>query len=111
MPTLNVTSKNQLSKTKLRYDMQLSGPDHMAIYIRPLADGKVSSWSFHWTPLRMNWDAPYFIYFSYGVNGDPLKFWLEIEVRFELNTLGSLRKLLNLLSFTERIWRLEYSCI
>ena len=91
--------------------MQLSGPDHMAIYIRPLADGKVSSWSFHWTPLRMNWDAPYFIYFSYGVNGDPLKFWLEIEVRFELNTLGSLRKLLNLLSFTERIWRLEYSCI
>lgn len=80
MPTIKETAKNQISKTKIRYDLELAGPDHMGIYIRPLNGGKVVGWSFHWTPLRMEWEPPYFVYFSYGVNGDPLKFWLEIEV-------------------------------
>lgn len=82
IPTIKVISKNQLSKTKLRYEVELTGPDHMAIFLRPVGDGKITNWSFHWTPMRMDWKPPYFIYFSYGVNGDPLKFWLEIEVNF-----------------------------
>lgn len=79
MPTVKVVGKNQLSKTKIRYDMELTGPDHMGIFINPLKDGKITNWSFHWTPLRMDWQPPFFVYFSYGVNGDALKFWLEIE--------------------------------
>ncbi|XP_037808187.1 endoplasmic reticulum metallopeptidase 1 [Lucilia sericata] len=79
IPSVKVLAKNQISKTKLRYDMELTGPDHMGLFIRPVGDGKITNWSFHWTPLRMGWQPPYFIYFSYGVNGDPLKFWLEIE--------------------------------
>ncbi|XP_061401284.1 endoplasmic reticulum metallopeptidase 1 [Musca vetustissima] len=78
-PVINITSKNQISKTKIRYDFELTGPDHMGIFIQPLNGSKVIEWSFHWTPLRMGWEPPYFIYFSYGINGDPLKFWLEIE--------------------------------
>lgn len=33
-------------------------------------------------PLRLRFDPPYFIYFSWGVNGDPLKFWIELEVDY-----------------------------
>ncbi|ALC42480.1 CG11961 [Drosophila busckii] len=78
-PVIKVLSKQQLSPSKIRFEMQLSGPDHMGIFIQPLNGVRVDNWSFHQTPLRLNYKPPYFIYFSYGVNGDPLKFWLELE--------------------------------
>ncbi|CAD7014585.1 endoplasmic reticulum metallopeptidase 1 isoform X2 [Ceratitis capitata] len=78
-PELKLISKNQLSNTSIRYEMELSGPDHMGIYINPLKDRKVNAWSFHYTPLRLNWKTPYFIYFSYGKDKSPLRFKLEFE--------------------------------
>ncbi|XP_037952372.1 endoplasmic reticulum metallopeptidase 1-like [Teleopsis dalmanni] len=79
MPHIKINAKNQISKTKIRYEFELSGPDHMALFIKPLNDADIVNWSFHYTPLRMNWKPPYFIYFSYGVDGTPLNFWIEFE--------------------------------
>lgn len=60
--------------------MELTGPDHMGIYIQPQNGARVVGWSFHQAPLRLNFKPPYYIYFSYGVNSDALKFWVELEV-------------------------------
>ncbi|XP_054739176.1 endoplasmic reticulum metallopeptidase 1 isoform X1 [Anastrepha obliqua] len=79
VPQVKLISKDQLSKTSIRYKLELSGPDHMGLYINPLKDRKVSAWSFHYTPLRLGWDTPYFIYFSYGKDSSPLNFTLEFE--------------------------------
>lgn len=110
MPTVRVTAKNQISKTKIRYDFELIGPDHMGIFVQPLNDGKIVNWSFHWTPLRMEWKPPYFVYFSYGINGDPLKFWIEIEVCTDLfvHTMNQPTTVMYLY-FTENQRRLEYN--
>uniref|UniRef100_A0A0A1WQ19 FXNA-like protease n=1 Tax=Zeugodacus cucurbitae TaxID=28588 RepID=A0A0A1WQ19_ZEUCU len=78
-PQLKLISKEQLSKTSIRYELELSGPDHMGIYINPLKERKINAWSFHYTPLRLDWKPPYFIYFSYGKDSSPLKFTLEFE--------------------------------
>lgn len=77
---VKVVSKKQLTANKMRFEMELSGPDHMGIVIQPLNGARVVGWSFHQAPLRLNYKPPYYIYFSYGVNGDALKFWLELEV-------------------------------
>ncbi|XP_064542476.1 endoplasmic reticulum metallopeptidase 1 isoform X2 [Drosophila montana] len=79
LPAAKVVSKKQLTPTKIRFEMELSGPDHMGIFVQPLNGSQVVGWSFHQAPLRLNYKPPYYIYFSYGVNGDPLKFWLELE--------------------------------
>ncbi|KMY95074.1 endoplasmic reticulum metallopeptidase 1 isoform X1 [Drosophila simulans] len=79
VPTVLLLSKNTVSPTRIRYEMQLSGPNHMALFIQPLNGAKMMDWSFHQAPLRLSFEPPYFIYFSWGVNGDPLKFWLELE--------------------------------
>ncbi|KAI9578034.1 hypothetical protein GQX74_013928 [Glossina fuscipes] len=84
MPVLKMSTKNQLSKTKVRFNMTLTGPDHMGIFLRPINGGNISNWSFHETPLRMNWPSPYFIYFSYGIVTSPLEFYLDVE-----NNLGN----------------------
>lgn len=81
LPRVTVTKKQEISKTSLHYELELSGPDHMALFIRPLQDAKITAWSFHRTPLRMDWKPPFFIYFSYGADATPLKFWLELEVK------------------------------
>ncbi|KAH8316553.1 hypothetical protein KR067_010072 [Drosophila pandora] len=79
LPTVKVISKKELSATKIRYDMSLTGPNHMAIFVQPLNGAFITNWSFHQAPLRLRFDPPYFVYFSWGVNGDPLKFWIELE--------------------------------
>uniref|UniRef100_A0A1A9ZGV6 Uncharacterized protein n=1 Tax=Glossina pallidipes TaxID=7398 RepID=A0A1A9ZGV6_GLOPL len=84
MPVLKMSTKNQLSKTKMRFNMILTGPDHMGIFLRPVNGGNISNWSFHETPLHMNWLPPYFIYFSYGIVTSPLEFYLDVE-----NNLGN----------------------
>ncbi|XP_017147750.1 endoplasmic reticulum metallopeptidase 1 isoform X5 [Drosophila miranda] len=79
VPAVKVISKKQVSPSKIRYELQLSGPDHMALFIQPLNGAIMKDWSFHQAPLRLSFQPPYFIYFSWGVNGDPLNFWLELE--------------------------------
>ncbi|XP_032590409.1 endoplasmic reticulum metallopeptidase 1 isoform X2 [Drosophila grimshawi] len=79
LPAVKVVSKKQLTPHRIRFEMELTGPDHMGIFIQPLNGARVEGWSFHEAPLRLHFEPPYYIYFSYGVNGDPLKFWLELE--------------------------------
>lgn len=85
LPQLNLTSKRLISDTVISYELELKGPDHMGVFIKPLQEAKVISWSFHSTPLLLNWKPPYFIYFSYGKDASPLKFWLHIEKSPNLN--------------------------
>ncbi|XP_037714381.1 endoplasmic reticulum metallopeptidase 1-like isoform X2 [Drosophila subpulchrella] len=79
LPTVIVLSKKQLSSIKIRYEMELSGPSHMVLFIQPLNGAKVTDWTFHKAPLRLNFKPPYLINLSWGVNREPLKFWLELE--------------------------------
>ncbi|XP_023177320.1 endoplasmic reticulum metallopeptidase 1 isoform X1 [Drosophila hydei] len=79
LPAAKVVSKKQLTANKMRFEMELTGPDHMGIYIQPQNGARVVGWSFHQAPLRLNFKPPYYIYFSYGVNSDALKFWVELE--------------------------------
>nr|XP_036668983.1 endoplasmic reticulum metallopeptidase 1 isoform X2 [Drosophila suzukii] len=79
LPTVIVLSKKQLSSIRIRYDMQLSGPSHMVLLIQPLNGAKVKDWTFQKAPLRLNFKPPYLINLSWGVNREPLKFWLELE--------------------------------
>jgi len=46
LPTIIVLSKKQLSSIKIRYEMQLSGPSHMVLFIQPLNGAKVKDWTF-----------------------------------------------------------------
>lgn len=78
MPHLEVMAKI-VSPNSARYDFKLTGPDHMTIFIGTKNDAKVRSWTFNDTALRENWEQPYFIYFSYGVDPTPLQFFVEVE--------------------------------
>lgn len=80
LPVVKLLSKKQISANRMRYEMELKGPDHMGIYVQPLNKARVADWSFHQAPLRLNFEPPYYIYYSYGVSGHALQFWLELEV-------------------------------
>lgn len=51
----------------------------MTIFVNPI-NATVANWSFHDTPLRMKWEPPYFIYFSYGIGKAPLEFYIDFKV-------------------------------
>lgn len=82
-PKVEVTRVTEMKNTDIvRYDFKLSGPDHMSIFINPI-NATVVNWSFHDTPLRMEWKPPYFIYFSYGIDSTPLSFYIDFKVSFQ----------------------------
>ncbi|XP_043948246.1 endoplasmic reticulum metallopeptidase 1 [Drosophila biarmipes] len=77
-PTVTVLSMKLMSSTKIRYEMQLSGPSHMTLFIQPLNGAKLKDWTFPKAPLRSNPRPPYLINLSWGIK-DSLEFWLELE--------------------------------
>ncbi|KAL5289346.1 hypothetical protein ACFFRR_009469 [Megaselia abdita] len=78
-PKIEIKKVTEMKKTDVvRYDFKLTGPDHMTIFINPI-NATVVSWSFHDTPLRMQWKPPYFIYFSYGIDSTPLSFYIDFK--------------------------------
>lgn len=84
LPAVKLVSKKQVSANRMRFEMELKGPDHMGLYVQPLNTARVADWSFHQAPLRLNFEPPYYIYYSYGVNGHALQFWLELEVSLRI---------------------------
>uniref|UniRef100_A0A1A9W2G5 FXNA-like protease n=1 Tax=Glossina brevipalpis TaxID=37001 RepID=A0A1A9W2G5_9MUSC len=79
-PILNLLSSNQFTDPfKTNYEFELSGPDHMTIFIGVKGQGRILDWSFNDTMIRENWEPPYFIYFSWGTNRAALKFTILVE--------------------------------
>lgn len=63
----------------VRYDLALSGPSQMNIFIQPVGEAKVTDWSFIENFVE-RYRPPYHIFFSYGKDSSPLKFFVELEV-------------------------------
>lgn len=78
-PKLSILKKVEL-RTSTVYTLQLSGPDHMSLFIQPLNGSDLISWSFPLEPLEKKMGPPYFIYYSYALDNSPLNFTLEFEV-------------------------------
>ncbi|XP_037717354.1 endoplasmic reticulum metallopeptidase 1-like isoform X2 [Drosophila subpulchrella] len=81
-----------------RFEFDLTGPPHMDLYIRPLDGVTVEDWSFIRDMLDKpeKYSPPYQIYFSYGVDKTPLKFYIDFAKSdgnfdgplFELGVVG-----------------------
>lgn len=79
IPTMRIISKDATSATNIKFQIQISGPDHMSMFIQPLEDAKLIDWSFNREPIEKQFTPPYFIYFSYGLDNSPLTFTIEFE--------------------------------
>lgn len=84
----STTSLILLNKTVLennrtmRYEFELSGPDHMSLFIQPYEDATISNWTFSQEYLENppEYPLPFHIYFIYGIITDPLYFFIDIAV-------------------------------
>ncbi|XP_055917041.1 endoplasmic reticulum metallopeptidase 1 isoform X2 [Eupeodes corollae] len=79
IPSMRIISKEAVSATNIKFQIEISGPDHMGIFIQPLDDANLVDWSFDKEPIDQQYTPPYFVYFSYGLDPAPLKFYLEFE--------------------------------
>ena len=84
-PKLEIIAKQQTSPRNVLFTLEISGPDHMSMFLQPLADAKLVDWSFNKLPLQEKFETPYFVYFSYALDPTPLRFNLEFEVIFLYN--------------------------
>lgn len=78
---MKIISKQQTSPRQILFTVEVSGPNHMSLFIQPLSDAKLVDWSFTKIPLQEKFDPPYYVYFSYALDPTPLRFNLEFEVR------------------------------
>ncbi|KAH8270873.1 hypothetical protein KR018_010625, partial [Drosophila ironensis] len=79
LPTLSILDKSSSSATNIKFDLEISGPDHISMFILPLNDTKLVDWSFTKEPLEQNVKPPYYVYWSYALDPTPLQFSLEFE--------------------------------
>ncbi|XP_017068760.1 endoplasmic reticulum metallopeptidase 1-like, partial [Drosophila eugracilis] len=77
---LSLVEKIAQTRTTVRLEFELSGPPHMNVFIQPVGDAEISDWSFERKLLDEpdTFKPPYFIYFSYGKDSSPLKFYVEV---------------------------------
>lgn len=80
LPKLTMTNK-VISAGTVKYEFELTGPHHMGIFLSPVENARITSWSFNTTMLDKNWKPPFFMYLSWGVDSSPFKFFVELEVR------------------------------
>ncbi|XP_037944194.1 endoplasmic reticulum metallopeptidase 1-like [Teleopsis dalmanni] len=85
LPSLRLIEKYNITDLTLRYEFELEGPSHMSIFIQPFDYASISNWSFLKEKL-LRWQPPYHIYFSYGIDRSPLKFYLNLTVSVILLT-------------------------
>ncbi|XP_037942263.1 endoplasmic reticulum metallopeptidase 1-like [Teleopsis dalmanni] len=80
LPSLRLIEKYNITDLTLRYEFELEGPSHMSIFIQPFDYASISNWSFLKEKL-LRWQPPYHIYFSYGIDRSPLKFYLNLTAK------------------------------
>lgn len=79
-PKMRIISKKQTSSRNVLFTLEISGPDHMSMFIEPLNNTNLVDWSFTKIPIEEKFETPYFVYFSYALDPTPLRFNLEFEV-------------------------------
>lgn len=67
-----------------RFSFEISGPTHMGVMISPTLGVEISSWSIP-TPEPLagplwNGRNTYFIYYAYGLNPVPFRFWVDFKL-------------------------------
>ncbi|XP_023033288.1 endoplasmic reticulum metallopeptidase 1 [Drosophila willistoni] len=83
-PDLQLVSKTILADyTTVRLEYNLTGPDHMSLFIQPYEDVVISNWSFLTSYIQApgstsSYPPPYHIYFTYGKDKSPLQFFIEL---------------------------------
>ncbi|KAH8271620.1 hypothetical protein KR018_011295, partial [Drosophila ironensis] len=82
-PVLEVLSKTvqgNASDPRVRYDLRLSGPPRMSLFILPLEGVKMLKWSFLMGMLDNPsvYKPPYHIFFGYGSDSSPIEFYFEM---------------------------------
>jgi len=85
--TLELLEKTILvADNKVRFNFELTGPPHMNIFIQPVGVANVTNWSFERKLLddQDTFKPPYFIFFSYGKDDSPLKFYIELAVSLSI---------------------------
>lgn len=68
-----------LPQKTVKYEFEVSGPPHMNVFVQPVGDAVVSNWSFIPEVLERS-QPPYYVFFNYGKDESPLKFFIELKV-------------------------------
>ncbi|XP_043644731.1 endoplasmic reticulum metallopeptidase 1-like [Drosophila teissieri] len=77
--TLQLLEKSVLPEGNItRFEFKLTGPPQMNVFIQPVGVARVTDWSFERKLLEGSYQPPYFVYFSYGKDDSPLKFFIEV---------------------------------
>lgn len=84
-PKMQIISKRTTSSTNVLFTLEISGPDHMSMFIEPVNNAKLVDWSFDKIPINEKFEPPYFVYFSYALDPTPLRFNLEFKVFNKIN--------------------------
>ncbi|VDI32420.1 Hypothetical predicted protein, partial [Mytilus galloprovincialis] len=90
IPVTVTMTKKMIVKDRpriVRFHIDVTGPDHMSIYITPVPGAKLTRWSitndFDLYPTRLPSGvsgSTYFIYYSYGIKPDhPWSFFVDIK--------------------------------
>ncbi|ALC42477.1 CG9416 [Drosophila busckii] len=79
LPKVRIISKESTSFNNIIFTLEVSGPDHISIFIEPSADAMLVDWSFTKEPLEKKLKPPYYIYWGYALDPTPLRFNLEFE--------------------------------
>ncbi|KAM8714032.1 hypothetical protein ACLKA7_014225 [Drosophila subpalustris] len=75
---LELLSKTIVNSSTCRFELNLTGPSHMSIFIKPYDDVVISNWSFLGGYLE-NPPETFHITIKYGIDNSPVNFFLEIS--------------------------------
>ena len=88
-PTFSLLTKfEKMNKVKIsqnitRYDFTVSGPDHMGLYVSPVKDVQIKSWTFSdkipVSAVKWNDQDVHFVNLAYGSDVPTYDFYIEIE--------------------------------
>ncbi|KAF7284418.1 hypothetical protein GWI33_022202 [Rhynchophorus ferrugineus] len=80
---MNITSRTKILNGE-RFNFEITGPTHMGVMISPALGVEIGNWSLPTSgPLAgplWNGRNTYFIYYAYGLEPVPFKFWIDFKV-------------------------------
>lgn len=79
-PNLRIISKAQISSQRIMFTLEVFGPDHISIFIKPLPTVRLIDWSLSKELLQSNRWEWFYVYYSYALDASPFRFSMEFEV-------------------------------
>jgi len=82
---LQLLSKEESGRNKVKLLFRVTGPDHTNIFLSPYPKTKITAWSFDENgvlagPVWKDKRPTHFIFYSHGLRPLPWDFWLEMSV-------------------------------